>query len=300
VLVIRDFPRRPYLAVGWLWYLITLLPVIGVIQVGAQARADRYTYIPMIGVAIALVWGVSEALERWPRIQMALAATLCLACFALTWRQVQYWRDSISLYEHAIEVTAENYVARYNLAAVLETRGELAEAAGQLRETVRIRPRFAPAHAALGQVLAKQGRPEQALPELQTAVSLKPDLGGVHVRLGSVLGTLGRTEEATAAFSEAIRLQPDNADAHYNFGIALAQDGRLQDAAREFRTTVKLRPADVEARFNLGIALARLGSADEAITELSEAVRIRPEFTDARQALEDLTKRRDRPGGLSH
>jgi tetratricopeptide (TPR) repeat protein len=300
VLVIRDSPRRPYLAIGWLWYLITLLPVIGLIQVGAQARADRYTYIPMIGLAIALVWGVSEALERWPRIQTVLAATLCLACFALTWRQVQYWRDSISLYEHAIEVTAENYVARYNLAAVLETRGELAEAAGQLRETVRIRPRFAPAHAALGQLLAKQGRPEQALPELQTAVILKPDLGDAHVRLGSVLGTLGRTKEAVAAFAEGIRLQPDNADAHYNFGIALAQDGKLQDAAREFRATVKLRPDDAEARFNLGIALDRLGQTGEAITELSEAVRIKPEFTDARQALEDLIRRRDRPGGLSH
>jgi Flp pilus assembly protein TadD len=300
VLVIRDFPHRPYLAVGWLWYLITLLPVIGLIQVGAQARADRYTYLPMIGLSIALVWGVSEALDRWPRIQIALAATLCLTCLTLTWRQVQYWRDSISLYQHAIDVTLENYVARYNLAAVLETRGELAEAAGQLRETVRIRPRFAAAHSALGQLLAKQGRPEQALPELQTAVSLKPDLGDVHVRLGSVLGTLGRTEEAAAAFSEGIRIQPNNADAHYNFGIALAQDGKLQDAAREFRATVKLRPDDVEARFNLGIALDSLGQAGEAIEQLSEVVRIRPEFTEARQALQGLTKRRDRPGGLSH
>src|ERR1039458_5637212 len=142
VLVIRVFPRRPYLAIGWLWYLITLVPVIGLIQVGAQARADRYTYIPMIGLAISLVWGVSEASERWPRIQMALAAALCLACLTVTWLQVRYWRDSIPLYQHAIEVTSGNYVARFNLASVLETRGELAEAVTQLRETVRIRPQF--------------------------------------------------------------------------------------------------------------------------------------------------------------
>ena len=159
VLAIRDFPRRPYLAIGWLWYLITLLPVIGLIQVGAQARADRYTYIPMIGLAIALVWGVSEALERWPRIQMALAAAVCLACLTLTWLQVQYWRDSISLYQHAIDATSDNYVARFNLASVLEKRGDLAGATAQMRETVRIRPRFALAHSELGQLLARQGQP---------------------------------------------------------------------------------------------------------------------------------------------
>ena len=292
VLAVRDFPRRPYLAVGWLWYLITLLPVIGLIQVGAQARADRYTYIPMIGLAIALVWGVSEALERWPRIQMALAAAVCVACLTLTWLQVQYWRDSISLYEHAIDATSGNYVARFNLASVLEKRGDLAGAVAQMRETVRIRPRFALAHAELGQLLARLGQPQEALPELQTAMSLRPDLAGVHVRLGSVLGTLGRNDEASASFSEGIRLQPENADAHYNFGIALAQQGKLQDAAREFRATVNLRPGDVEARFNLGIALARLGQTDEAAAQFSEAVRIKPDFTEARQALEDLSARR--------
>jgi Tfp pilus assembly protein PilF len=292
VLAIRDFPRRPYLAIGWLWYLITLLPVIGLIQVGAQARADRYTYIPMIGLAIALVWGISEALERWPRIQMALAAAVCLMCFTLTSLQVQYWRDSISLYQHAIDATPGNYVARFNLASVLEKRGDLAGATAQIRETVRIRPRFALAHAELGQLFARQGRPEEALPELQTATSLRPDLADVHIRLGSVLGTLGRNDEAAAEFSEGIRLQPENADAHYNFGIALAQQGRLQDAAREFRATVNLRPRDVEARFNLGIAMARLAQTDEAIAQFSEAVRIKPDFTEARQALEDLTARR--------
>ena len=288
VLVIRDYVRRPYLAIGWLWYLITLLPVIGLVQVGAQARADRYTYIPMIGLAIALVWGVSEALERWPRIQMALAAAICLACLTLTWLQVQYWRDSISLYQHAIDATSGNYVARFNLASVLEKRGDLAGATAQLRETVRIRPRFALAHAELGQLLARQGHPEKALPELQSAMSLRPDLAGVHIKLGSVLGALGRNDEAAVVFSEGIRLQPENADAHYNFGITLAQQGKLQDAAREFRATVNLRPGDVEARFNLGIALARLGQTDAAIAELSEAVRIKPDFTEARHALQDL------------
>jgi Flp pilus assembly protein TadD len=291
VLAIRESPRRPYLAVGWLWYLITLLPVIGLIQVGAQARADRYTYVPMIGLAIAMVWGISEALERWPRTRMAMAAAVCLACLTLTWVQVRCWRDSIALYQHAIDATSGNYVARFNLASVLEKRGDLAGAVAQMRETVRIRPRFALAHSELGQLLARSGQPEEALPELRTAVSLRPDLAEAYIRLGSVLGALGRNDQAAVAFSEGIRLQPENGDAHYNFGIALAQAGKLQDAAREFRATVKLRPADAEARFNLGIALARLGQTDEAIVQFSEARRLKPDFTEARQALEDLTAR---------
>ena len=193
VLVIRDFPRRPYLAIGWLWYVITLLPVIGLIQVGAQARADRYTYIPMIGLAIALVWGVSEALGALApysnsagcgavpgvsRSHMAAGAVLAGQHLALSARhrgdsRRTMWRATIwrLFWRHGANSP---------------------RLSGQLRETVRIRPRFALAHAALGQLLAKQGQPEQALPELQTAVSLKPDLGDAHVRLGSVLGTLGR------------------------------------------------------------------------------------------------------------
>jgi Flp pilus assembly protein TadD len=294
VLVIRAFPLRPYLAVGWFWYVITLLPVIGLIQVGAQARADRYTYIPTIGLAIALVWGISELLKRRPRIQVALAAAICLTCITLTWRQTQYWRDSMSLYRHALEVTTGNWVAHFNLADVLEKRGDFAEATAHLRETVRIRPRFASAYAELGQLLAQHGQPEEALPELRTAALLSPDVAEVHVRLGTVLSMLGRYDEAAVAFSEGIRLQPDNADAHFNFGISLAQGGSLPDAAREFRTTVKLRPADVEAHFNLGIVLARSRQTDEARAEFSDALKINPDFTQAREALKGLIRP---PGG---
>ncbi len=256
VLVIRLFPRWPYLTVGWLWYLVTLVPVIGLVQAGAQARADRFTYIPMIGVSIALVWGASDALAAWPRIRLALAAVVCSACLVLTWLQVGYWRDSISLYQHAIDVTTDNYVARFNLASVLEARGSPAEAVAQLRETVRIRPYFASAHAELGQLLAQQGQPAEALGELQAAVTLKPDSAEAHFRLGSVLGTLGRAADAAAEFSQTVRLQPDNADAHYNLAIALAQQDKLPEAVREFTATVRLRPDDIEARQALEEAIS--------------------------------------------
>jgi len=296
VIVIRVFPRWPYLAVGWLWYLVTLVPVIGLVQAGAQARADRFTYIPMIGISIAVVWGVSEALRAWPRVRLALAAAVCAACLVLTWLQVGYWRDSVTLYRHAIDVTTDNYVARFNLASVLEARGRSAEALAQLRETVRIRPYFASAHAELGQLLAQQGQPAEALGELQAAVSLKPDSAEAHFRLGSVLGTLGRATDAAAEFAEAIRLQPENADAHYNLALALAQQDKLPEAAREFDATVRLRPDDVDARFNLGIVLARLGRLDESIAQLSDAVRIKPDFAEARQALDDAISLKQRSG----
>ena len=156
---VRERTRRPYLLFGWLWYLVTLVPVIGIVQAGSHARADRFTYIPSIGIAIAAVWGLSEAFEGWPRFRVALAGGACAACLALTWAQTGYWRNSESLYRHAIAVTADNYLARFNLASVLEARGATAEAAAELRETVRVRPMFGAAHAELGQLLSTRGWP---------------------------------------------------------------------------------------------------------------------------------------------
>ena len=286
VLVVWAYSQRPYLAVGWFWYIITLTPVIGIIQTGSQSRADRYTYIPMIGLTIALVWGFSEVLKPWPRVQAALAAVVALACLTLTWFQVQTWHDDISLYQHAIAVVPDNYIAYYNLASALEAQGKTDEAVAQLRKAVRVRPYYVPARAELGQLLAAQGHSAEALQELQTAVGLRPDDPVAHFRLGSVLGSLGRTNEAAVQFAETVRLQPDNADAHYNLALALPQQGKLQDAARGFAATVSLRPNDADAHYNLGISLARLGQIDAAVVEFNETLRIRPDYLPARQALE--------------
>jgi protein O-mannosyl-transferase len=288
--------QRPYLTVGWLWYLVTLLPVIGLIQTGEQARADRYTYIPMIGLTMALVWGISQALQPWPRFRVALAVAVVSICGVLTWVQLQFWRDDLSLYEHAIDVVPDNYLARFNLASALEARGRSPEAIAQLRETVRLRPSYIGARAELGQLLAKQGQIDEGLQDLETAVRMRPDDADAHFRLGSVLGMLGRNSEAAEEFSQTIRLQPENADAHYNLGIALAQQDKVQQAAREFTTTVQLRPDDAEARLNLGIALARLGRIDDAIHQFSEALRINPDFSEARQALAQAMSLKQAPG----
>ena len=286
LLVIRQYPQRPYLTVGWFWYLVTLLPVIGFIQTGSQARADRYTYIPLIGLSIAIVWGLASVLQPWPRVRTALTAAAVAACFALTWIQVQYWRDSFTLYQHAIDVVPDNYIARFNLAYALQAQGRTAEAVEQLRETVAVRPGFIPARAELGQILAQQGRTGEALEQLQIAVTMRPDDPIAHYRYGSVLGTLGRPADAAAQFAEVVRLQPGNADAHFNYGAALAELDRIPEAVREFEATIRLRPQDADAHFNLGIALARLNRIDDAIAQFAEAVRLRPDFVPAREALD--------------
>ena len=292
VVAMRALPERPYVAIGWFWYLVTLLPVIGLVQTGSQAHADRYTYIPMIGFTIAVVWRLSDALKSLRHLRVALVAVVVAACLTATWFQVGYWRDDISLYQHAIDVVPDNYLARYNLASVLEAQGRSDEALMQLREAVRVRPYYVPARAELGQLLAMKGHSDEALQELRTAVEQRPDDAISRFRLGSVLGSLGRPADAAIEFSKVIKLQPDNADAHFNLGIALAQQDKVQEAEREFRVTVGLRPDDATAHFNLGIALARLGRIQESIAQFSEALRISPGFTEARQALEQANNLR--------
>ena len=289
VLVVLAYKQRPYLAVGWFWYLVTLLPVIGIIQTGSQARADRYTYVPMIGLTIAIVWAAAELLKPWPRTQAALAAAAAVALLTLTWFQVATWHDDISLYRHSIAAVPGNYIAYYNLASALEAQGQPDEAVIQLREAVRARPYYVPARAELGQLLAAQGHTDEALQELQAAIRLRPDDPVAHYRLGSVLGSLGRANEAASEFAETVRLQPSNADAHYNLALSLAQQDRVADAAREFAATIGLRPDDADAHFNLGIALARLGQIDAAIHQFNETLRIRPDYAPARQALDQAT-----------
>lgn len=281
---------QPWVLFGWAWFVIALIPVIGLVQAGAQARADRFTYIPMIGISIAAIWWICEALAGHARVRMGLGAAVCAACVIGTAIQVSYWRDSVTLYRHTIAVTDDNAVIRFNLAAVLDARGDRAEAVNELRETLRIVPEFASAHAELGQLLAQQGHMDQALGELETAVRLRPEDAAAHFRLGSVLGSMGRGDRATAEFLETIRLDPENADAHFNLANAYAQADQLGQAVGEFRAAETLRPQDADVRFLLGITLVRMGRLEDGIAELQNAVKIRPDFANAREALADAMR----------
>jgi tetratricopeptide (TPR) repeat protein len=246
--------RRPYLTVGWLWYLGTLVPVIGLVQVGEQAHADRYTYIPMIGISIMLAWGMAEIMERRTKARFTLAvisAAFCVAWLALTWTQIQYWRNSVALFEHAIASTENNFIAHLNL----------------------------------GVVLAEQGHTQDALRHLYASVEEKPDHNDGHDTLGAVLGQMGRAQEAAEQFQTAIRIQPNDSEAHCNLGNVMLAQGRFPDAAGEFRSALRVFPDFATAHFGLGAALLNLGQTDDAIAQFREALRIDPSLAPAQDGL---------------
>jgi tetratricopeptide (TPR) repeat protein len=284
IVALRLWWRAPYLATGWLWYLVTLAPVIGIIQVGGQARADRYTYVPMIGIAIALAWGGADLLRRWPRAQIALAAAAVLACVPVTWAQVAYWRNSETLFRRALAETSGNDVAEHNLGNYLmDVPGRLPEAITHLQASVRIQPESAKAHTDLANALARMpGRLPEALAEYREALRLAPDSPISHTSLGNTLATMGRLPEALAEYQTALRHAPDSAIPHNNLANTLARMGRVPEAIAEYETALRLDPNSAEAHNNLGMVLANLpGRLPEALTQFEAVLRLRPDSAEA-------------------
>jgi tetratricopeptide (TPR) repeat protein len=286
VLVLRARGRYPYAAVGWLWYLGTLAPVIGLVQAGSQSRADRYTYIPMVGISIMLAWGAAEAAERWRWGRPALAAAMVAVCSAwavVTWFNVENWRNSISLFQHAIDVTHDNYVAYNNLAVALRQAGEIDEAVSSFESAVRIQPQDAQARDNFGDALTAVGRADEAIPHLEEAIRLQPGFAKAHIDLASALIRSGRAAQAEAQYRAALRLQPASAEAHYGLGGVLVEQGRLQEALPHLQQAlpqlveaVRSHPGDPDLRYNLGTLLGMMGRADDAIVQFAEAVRLQP------------------------
>ncbi len=251
--------RYPFLLTGWLWFGVTLMPVIGLVQAGEQAMADRYTYIPAIGVLIMVIWGAYELTRSWrgQAIVLTLAGGMALIfCAGLTWRQLGYWRNSETLYRHAIAVTKNNYIACNNLGIVLMEQGQIDEAIRQYREAIRVNPDFAYAHNNLGRALDKSGQTSEAIRQFQEAIRLAPDDIQARNNLGVALNEEGRTGEALNQFQENIRLEPDDADAHNDLGVVLVEQGKLGEAIEEFQKAVQLKPDYAEARDNLARARA--------------------------------------------
>ena len=293
ILVLRCRRSRPYLAAGWLWYLVTLAPVIGLVQVGAQARADRYMYVPMVGLAIMLAWGVADWLRRAPRLRPAaavLAVAACLLSAAVARAQVEYWKDSQSLFEHALAATDGNYLAHHNLGVALaEMPGRLPDAIAHLQAALRIKPDSARVHTDLGNALSKlPGGASEAVAEYRAALRISPDSAIPHNNLGNTLASMpGRLPEAVAEYQAALAIDPDYAEAHNNLGFALARiPGRLPDAIREYREALRLRPGYAEADSNLAGALAEIPeSLPEAVTEYQAALSSRPDSAELHYGL---------------
>jgi Flp pilus assembly protein TadD len=279
-LLFVDRWRHPFLLMGWLWFLGMLAPVIGLVQVGGQAMADRYTYLPSLGLFILTIWGVYELTRRWRYHDIALSVaglTAIILCLGATWQQLGHWQDSETLFGHALAVTENNYVAHNNLGLALKIKGQTEEAIRQFQEAIRLTPGFAEAHNNLGIALGEQGQIDEAMSQFQEAVRLKPDNAEVHNNLGATLSEKGQTDQAMSQFQEALRLAPDNSDAHNNLGKALGTKGQTDDAIGQFREALRLTPGFAEAHNNLGIALGQQGQIDEAIRQFQEALHIMPD-----------------------
>jgi len=284
LLALRAARTRPYLAFGWIWYLVTLLPVIGLIQVGHQSHADRYTYLPLIGVCTLCVWGAHDLTRRWPYQPLflsALALAVTLPCIALTRRQLGYWKNSETLFRHALAVTENNELADDILGTLLVHEGRLDEGILHLRAALKLAPAYARAHNDLGAALGQQGHEDEALAEFGEALRLNPKLAEAHRNLGFALEKQGRLDEAIDQFRAAANLKPDFADAHRKLGVALGKLGRLDESIDHLTQAVTLAPDDAEAQSSLGITLGKLGRLDEAITHLEAALKLKPDNAEA-------------------
>jgi Flp pilus assembly protein TadD len=282
VLVLASCRQRPYLAVGWLWYLGTLVPVIGLVQVGDQALADRYTYVPLIGLFVLAAWGLSDLVGHRPPLQPLLAsaaAAALLACAFLTWRQLAFWHDSRSLWEHALQVTVDNHVAENNLGvACLAGKGTMEEAEQHLRRAIELKPDFWMGHASLGIALDKQGRLDEAITCYSESLALQPDQAKTRNNLGVALGKQGKLDEAIAQFDEAIRLDPAFTEGYQNLALALARAGRLDEAIAVGWKCVERMPRKAQYRRTLASLLQKRGDEEAAAAQFREADRLDGSF----------------------
>jgi tetratricopeptide (TPR) repeat protein len=243
--------RRGYALVGWLWFVGTLVPVIGLVHAGEQALADRFTYVPLVGLLLVVAWGVPDLLRGWPPRRLVLsigAALVVAACVVVARAQVAHWRNEATVWAHALDVTAGNDLAHNNLGMTLMMEGRAEEARAHFAEAVRIRPDNAVAHVNLGWALATQGHPDAALAEYEEALRIDPEQPDAHFNLGLAVEKLGRGEEAIFHLEEAVRLRPDRAQSHRVLGRMLADRGRRADAVAQYQEALRLNPDDGRTR----------------------------------------------------
>lgn len=299
-LVIRLRGKYPYLAVGWLWYFVTLIPVIGLVQVGLQAMADRYTYVPYIGLLIAIAWLVPDLLikQQEPRKPPqgrgkartrtepissvasglgALAVLWIAVLTGLTYSQASHWENSVLLFQNAIENTRSNYIAHNNLGTALKDLGREDEALENFRQAVRFKPDHALANFNLGFSLAQTGETEQALKHFHAGLKTSPEDAKAHFCLGMLYANNGETEKAVAHYNKSLQLDPNVAEAHNNLGVIRTNENKLDEAAKHFREAIKLKLDYVQAHNNLGTVLVRQKKYDKAIKRYQQAIQLDPE-----------------------
>ena len=277
LLAIFNARRRPYLLIGWLWYLGTLVPVIGLVQVGDQAWADRYTYLPLIGLFVFVVWGAAEWIGHRTRLRVAAVAVMAIVLLATTSVQLRHWKNTRTLFAHADRVTQENQMAATILGSLLAQEGRLDEAIEHFRRALRYKPGYPEAHFFLGHTFDQQGRLEEAAVEYQSALRFKPMQEQTHIFLAITLAKQKKLEEAVSHYLAALKLNPDSAVAHNNLARIYHTLGQFDAAVEHYNRALRVNPALAIAHNNLGILLIQRGSLVDGEKHLREALRLKPE-----------------------
>lgn len=272
--------RAPYLIFGWFWYLITLLPVIGLVQAGNQAMADRYTYVPLIGIFVMISWGVPDLFYRWQvsRKALAIIALASLSALALTTRhQLHYWQDSVILFRHTIAVTGDNYLVQNNLGVGYEKQGRLHAAAEHYREALRIRPGFSVARFNLGNVYQQLGQLDDAIEEYLLALESNPRNPETLNNLAKALVETGHITEGLAYFRQALEALPGDSGLLSNYAAALVNDGQYAEAIAVYEKVIRLQPGFARAHLHLGVIHERQGLLLKAGEYYDATLRLSPD-----------------------
>ncbi|MCZ6878145.1 MAG: tetratricopeptide repeat protein, partial [Acidobacteria bacterium] len=273
--------RSPYLVVGWCWYLGTLFPVSGLIQVGGQAMADRYTYIPLMGLFIITVWGAADMMRhmRW-RGEWFIVAALCMLMplAVLSRVQLSYWRSTTALFEHALLVNPNNSIAHNVLGWKSMGKMEFTQAQRHFMQAIKISPKYATFYNDLGLALLEQEKFREAALPFSQAMDVDPNYAPAYGNMGLVLAAQKRYEEAIDWYHRALEIAPDSYDNLNNLGLALMATDRLDQAIAQFSRAQKINPNNVEAQANMGLALAKAGRTERAVLHLLQAIEIQPQF----------------------
>ena len=267
--------KYPYIGLGWFWYLGTLVPVIGIIQVGSQAMADRYTYIPLIGIFIIFAWGANDVLKkkRWPSLFYILSGGTILSILTVcTYFQVQHWKNGVSLFKHAVQVTENNWLAHHNLGVALDLEGRGDDAIVHLQKALSIKPDSIDALNNLGIAFAQKGNYDQAMDYYNRALTIDANHVGSHINLGKLFAEKGEVTEAISHYRQTLRIDPANENAHYDLAVLLRNQRKSDEAIFHFEKALTINPNLVDAHYNLGTLLMEQNKKKEGRLHIAQAL----------------------------
>ncbi len=282
--VVYYFKKLPFLFVGWFTYLGTLIPVIGLVQIGAQSMADRYTYLPSIGIAVMISWGIPfliKSEETRKKILFPAAMGFLIIMSLLTWKQCGFWKNSTTIFSQALSVTQKNYLAHSNLARALLANGKNDEAIIHYNRAILLKPNSALPYNMLGNAYTKLGQYQLAVKNYNQAIRIDSSYANAYNNRGTAYSGLGLKDRAIEDHNTAIRLKPDYADAYYNRGIVFMESGQYQNAVNDFSKAIQLQPDYLPAYYNRGIAYSHIGQYNLSIQDNTKTINLKPDHADA-------------------